>query len=76
MIISTKDLRFKISAIFKILSKGEKIIITYRGKAKAKLIPIENEKRNREDIAFGMWADKNDDVYKFVRKLRKSRKFD
>jgi len=76
MIVSAKDLRFKISMLFDMLSKGENIIITYRGKKKAKLIPINENKKEREDIAFGMWADKEDDVYEFVRELRKGRKFD
>ena len=75
MIVSAKDLRFKISMLFDMLNKGENIIITYRGRKKAKLIPI-NEDKKREDIAFGMWADKNDDVYEFVRELRKGREFD
>jgi len=76
MIVSAKDLRFKISMLFDMLSKGENIIITYRGKKKAKLVPIKDRQNNREDIAFGMWADKEDDVYQFVRELRKGREFD
>jgi len=38
MIVTEKKLRFNISMLFDVLSKGEDIIITYRGKAKAKLI--------------------------------------
>jgi antitoxin (DNA-binding transcriptional repressor) of toxin-antitoxin stability system len=75
MIVTAKDLRFNISELFDTLGKGEDIIITYRGKAKAKLVGL-NEKREREDIAFGMWSDKNDDVDEVVRELRKGRRFD
>jgi len=75
MIVTAKDLRFNISELFDTLGKGEDIIITYMGKAKAKLVGL-NEKREREDIAFGMWSDKNDDVDEVVRELRKGRRFD
>ena len=73
MIISAKDLRFKISMLFNVLSRGEKVIVTYKGKPKAKLIPI---KEKKENIAFGMWADKDMDVENYVRKLRKGRSFE
>jgi len=75
MIVTAKDLRFNISTLFDTLSKGEDIVITYRGKAKAKLVGL-NEKKEREDIAFGMWSDKNDNVDEVVRELRKGRRFD
>jgi len=75
MIVTAKDLRFNISELFDTLGKGEDIIITYMGKAKAKFVGL-NEKREREDIAFGMWSDKNDDVDEVVRELRKGRRFD
>lgn len=38
MEVTAKDLRFKINMLFDVLNKGEDITITYRGKAKAKLI--------------------------------------
>jgi len=75
MIVTAKDLRFNISTLFDTLSKGEDIVVTYRGKAKAKLVGL-NEKKEREDIAFGMWSDKNDNVDEVVRELRKGRRFD
>ena len=75
MEITAKDLRFSTAKIFDILSKGEDIIITYRGKAKAKLIGI-NQKKKKEDIAFGMWKDMSEDVDTMVRKMRKGRSFD
>jgi len=75
MIATAKDLRFNISMLFDALSKGEDITITYRGKAKAKLIPTK-KKKQKDDIAFGIWSDKKDDVEKTVRSLRKGRNFD
>jgi len=76
MVVSAKDLRFKISMLFDILNKGEDIIITYRGKAKAKLIPTNSSKKKKDDIAFGMWSDKDENVEECVREMRKGRKFD
>lgn len=76
MIVTAKDLRFNISMLFDALSRGEDITITYRGKAKAKLIGTHNDKRKKEDVAFGIWKDREEDVDAQVRKLRKGRKFD
>ena len=75
MVVTAKDLRFNISKLFNALSKKEDIIITYRGKAKAKLVGMD-EKNEKRDIAFGMWSNKDDDVDKVVRELRRGRSFD
>jgi len=77
MTVTAKDLRFNISMLFDALSKGEDITITYRGKAKAKLIATnDTPKEPKEDITFGMWQDKEEDVDAMVRGLRKGRSFD
>jgi antitoxin (DNA-binding transcriptional repressor) of toxin-antitoxin stability system len=76
MTVTAKDLRFNISMIFDILSKGEDILITYRGKAKAKLIAynqLSNDKKT--DTIFGMWQDREEDVDTMVRNMRKGRNF-
>ena len=78
MIVSAKDLRFKISMLFEALSKKEDIVITYRNKPKAKLIPYDGDfdKKEKSDELFGLWKDRNDDVNTLVRELRKGRSFD
>jgi len=77
MTFSAKDLRFKISELFDILDKGKEVIITFRGKAKAKIVPFNSKNNNKkEHQLFGIWKDKNIDVDNFVRDLRKSRNFD
>ena len=76
MTVTAKDLRFKIAMLFDALSNGEDITITYRGKAKAKLIPANKKPETREDIAFGIWSDRDDSVDDMVRDLRKERSFD
>ena len=74
MTVTAKDLRFNISMLFDVLSKGEDVLITYRGKAKAKLISYtkpSNEKKT--DIIFGMWQDREESVDDMVRNMRQGR---
>ncbi len=76
MIVSAKDLRFKISLLFDVLMKGEEVTITYRGKPKAKLVSFdENGNHEKSDALFGMWKDREEDVDKMVRKMREGRTF-
>jgi prevent-host-death family protein len=76
MIVTAKDLRFKISLLFDVLTKGEDITITYRGKPKAKLISYEENIRDEEDDAlFGLWKEREMDVDKHIRNLRQGRDF-
>ena len=76
MTVTAKDLRFNISILFDVLSKGEDILITYRGKAKAKLIPYnQTTSDEKTDTIFGMWQDKDEDVNTMVRNIRKGRHF-
>jgi antitoxin (DNA-binding transcriptional repressor) of toxin-antitoxin stability system len=76
MTVTAKGLRFNISMLFDVLSKGEDVLITYRGKAKAKLIAynqLSNDKKT--DTIFGMWQDREEDVDTMVRNMRKGRNF-
>ena len=76
MTVTAKDLRFNISMLFDLLSKGEEVLITYRGKAKAKLIPYtEPSNQPKTDIVFGMWQDREESVDDMVRNMRKGRNF-
>ena len=76
MTVTAKDLRFNISMLFDVLSKGEDITITYRGKPKAKLISIQNDKKPAVDPIFGMWKDRDESIDDLVREMRKGRSFD
>ena len=77
MTVTAKDLRFNISMLFDLLNKGEEILITYRGKAKAKLISYtETSNQPKTDMIFGMWSDKEQSVDEMVRNMRKGRNFD
>ncbi|MBU2591745.1 MAG: type II toxin-antitoxin system prevent-host-death family antitoxin [Nitrospinae bacterium] len=73
---TAKDLRFHSKELIESVSRGEEVVITFRGKPCAKLIPYKELKNKREDNElFGMWADNDnvDDVSGYVRDLRKGR---
>lgn len=73
---SAKDLRFNSKELLDSVSRGEEVVITYRGKPCAKLVPYQGNKRPvGKNELFGIWQDndmtENVDVY--VRSLRKGR---
>ena len=74
---SAKDLRFYSKSLLDVVSRGEEVIITYRGKPCAKLAPLDDadKKKSQEDPLFGIWKDHKptEDVDKYVRELRKGR---
>ncbi len=74
MEFSTKELRQKTKEILDLVDTGEQIIITYRGKKKAKIVPI-SLGESKGKTGFGMWKDNPDiqDSSDYVRKLRKGR---
>ena len=76
MEVTAKDLRFKINMLFDVLNKGEDITITYRGKAKAKLISTQKNIEKKDDSLFVIWKDEEDNVDDIVRNMRKGRDFD
>ena len=76
MTVTAKDLRFNISMLFDVLGKGEDVLITYRGKAKAKLIAYDDVSSDEKtETIFGMWQDREEDVDTMVRNMRKGRNF-
>ena len=74
---TAKELRFNSKRLLDVVSRGEEIIITYRGKPCAKLTPFTKEdyKKSQYDPLFGIWKDHADskDVAKYVKHLRKGR---
>ena len=74
---SAKDLRFHSKNLLEAVSRGEEVIITYRGKPCAKLTPLRenNKKQIQSDPLFGIWKDRTDskNVSEYVRNLRKGR---
>ena len=77
MTVTAKELRFQTSMLFDILEKGEEVLITYRGKAKAKLVPCDHPHNvQKSDAMFGMLKDDKMDVNQTVRQMRVGRSFD
>lgn len=73
---TAKDLRFHSKGLLDTVNRGEEIIITFRGKPCAKLIPYsEKKKETVKNQLFGIWKDNDKirEVDKFVRGLRKGR---
>ena len=79
---SYRSLRTRTGEILACVDRGESVVITYRGKPRAKLVGIEqidHRKRMPREIAgFGMWKDREDlqDVDAFVQGLRYPRDAD
>ena len=74
---TAKDLRFHSRELLNTVNRGEEVIITYRGKPCAKLIPYEERKKNKKNkvALFGIWKENDmvEDVDGYVRDLRKGR---
>ncbi len=73
---TAKDLRFHSKELIDSVTRGEEVVITYRGKPCAKLVPYQDIKTKREkNELFGIWKDNDfaSDVNSYVRNLRKSR---
>jgi len=76
---TAKELRIHSKELLDAVSRGDEVIITYRGKPCAKLVSYREQERpliTEEEIpAFGMWADRDDveSVDGYLRNLRKNR---
>ena len=77
MIATAKELRYQVGELLNLVDHNEEVIITYRGKQRAKLVPITFNQEATENPILGMWKDRDDleDVEKAVRKMRKGRSF-
>lgn len=73
---TAKDLRFHSKELLDTVSRGEEVVITYRGKPCARLVPfLMPEKTKEKNELFGIWKDNEatQNVDEYVRKLRKGR---
>lgn len=74
MKVTAKDLRLFLKEILDTVTRGEEVIITYRGKSRAKIIPLEPKITPQTNL-YGIWRDNDTtkDVYKHLRDGRKPR---
>ena len=74
---TAKDLRFHSKELLDTVNRGEEVVITYRGKPCAKLVPIKHKatKNSGKNELFGIWKDYDEtrNVEGYVRNLRKGR---
>jgi len=75
---TAKDLRFHSKELLESVNRGEEVVITYRGKPWAKLIPFRKRKRKSLEEGsslFGIWKDNDavENVDEYVREKRKGR---
>ena len=74
------DLRRRMKDVKSAISRCEHVVLTYRGRKFAIMIPFEEEKKKfkaQNHPAFGMWADREDmaDPVAYVAKIRQPRVF-
>jgi prevent-host-death family protein len=69
------DLRYRTKDVLKAVERGETVTVLYRGKAKARIMPLPEEAGLDSEAAFGLWKDRVDlrDPSTYVRKLRQGR---
>ncbi len=73
---TAKELRFNSKELLNAVDRGEEIIITFRGKSCAKLIPYSEQKKGQSETdLFGIWKDndKIGNVNDYVMGIRKRR---
>ncbi len=74
---TAKDLRLHSTELLNTVKRGEEVIITYRGKPCAKLIPIEEKQdySSSTNKLFGIWENnlQTESVDDYVRNIRKGR---
>lgn len=78
MKVAAKDIGIHSKVLLDAVNNGEDVIITFRGKPCAKLVPYEqavkSADRNNKNDLFGIWADRTDieSVEEYMQSLRKS----
>lgn len=76
MTTSVTELRTSARAIWAVINRGDTVVISYRGKPYAKIVPLDLEAdAAQSDSLFGVWKDnqKVDSVEDFIRDVRRVR---
>ncbi len=79
MEVSIVELRRRMKEVFAAMDRDGSVTITFRGKARARLVPAGEPSLRRRSIrdypAFGIWEDREDmcDVAAYVREIRRDR---
>ena len=77
---TAKDLRFRSRELLETVNRGEEVVIPFRGKPCAKLVPFSEpakstERKSAINELFGIWKDHEAtlNVEEYVRSMRKGR---
>lgn len=73
---TAKDLRHRTASVLDAVRRGQKLIITYRGRSVAALVPLDEASRKTlSPIGFGMWRGRREmrNVARWLRDLRAPR---
>jgi len=62
---TAKDLRFQSRELLNTVNRGEEVVITYRGKPCAKLVPYHKERKKMNCLVFG----KNMKIFRMLRNM-------
>lgn len=76
MKVTAKDLRSQTRRLLEAVDRGEEVMITYRGKPRARLVPVESvAEAGREEDLFGIWRDdpRTAEVERYMDELRRPR---
>ncbi|NOY44299.1 MAG: type II toxin-antitoxin system prevent-host-death family antitoxin [Deltaproteobacteria bacterium] len=77
MKVCAKDLRTHTRRLLEAVERGEEVIVTYRGKPRAKLVALEPRDFPEGEVQelFGIWSDYEavEDVERYLGELRKGR---
>lgn len=73
---TAKYLRFHTREILEAAARGEEVVVTWRGKPRARVVGLERRVRSASrNPAFGIWKDRDIDVRETVDRLREPRSF-
>jgi prevent-host-death family protein len=69
------DLRYNMKHVLRAVDRGETVTVLYRGKERARLMPItpaSGAPKTKDQPLFGLWKDRDDlsDPASYVRRLR------
>jgi antitoxin (DNA-binding transcriptional repressor) of toxin-antitoxin stability system len=77
------DLRYNMKHVLRAIDRGETVTVLYRGKERAKLMPIapapgSGTPKTEDQPLFGLWKDREDmgDPASYLRRLRLPRTLD
>ncbi len=76
MKVSAKELRTRTRQLLEAVERGEEVVITYRGKARARVVAIDSESVTLPDRElFGIWRDYEEaqDVEHYLDEVRRGR---